>query len=278
MLVVIGPPFSGSDDEFARLAGVTGLVPYELRTKLRAGVWGVVRALGEPARAAGLAERLRGAGFRAAVLDPAVGYDPQRRFVALQALSVEGDQCTLHLRGRDIPIPLRALLTIVRGEVQPGTRGASASSASATYRAVNPSMAELGALREQSLAPRLDAFAAADLHFGTVLWAARIDARSFRFPDLVGGPESTSDGPARQLEALCDGLARLAGVRVDRGSKLSSLLSFTGRPSIARSQTPAPASVGAGRGSAPPPADDRFDAYSRLVAEAERLTQLGRAE
>ena len=47
MLVLLSPEFSGSELQVAQLAQVTGLLPYDLRTRLRPGVWGVLRVLAD---------------------------------------------------------------------------------------------------------------------------------------------------------------------------------------------------------------------------------------
>lgn len=254
MLVLIGPPFAGSDDEYGVLAELTGLLPYELKTKVRPGAWGVVRALGDADRAEELAHRLRSRGFRVAVVDPAVAADPDRLFVPLRALEVTENSLVLHLSEREMPIPFRAVLAVVRGEVQVGSRRRFSSSA--TFRAVAPD-----AGLEVVSTPPIDGFAAADFHFATVLWSARIDARSFDFSIL--GEQS---GGAQDLDRLVDTVAERIGVRVDRASKVSSVASFTGGTGPARSTTPMPGSALAARKEVP----ERFDAYSRLIAEAER--------
>ena len=89
MLVLLGPTFEGSNDEYARLAAATGLLAYDLRTKLRPGCWGVVKALGDPQQAAQLAEHLRAQGFRIAVVDPAIVQEPDRRVVPIRRLKLE---------------------------------------------------------------------------------------------------------------------------------------------------------------------------------------------
>jgi len=259
MLVLIGPPFSGSDDEYGRLAQATGLLPYELRTKVKPGAWGVVKAIAAEVHAEELAERLRGQGFRVAVVDPAVAADPGRLFVPLTALEIHEGNLVLHLTERSMPIPFRALLTVVRGEVQLGARQRSRPESSSTFRAVVP---EAG--METAASTQLDAFAAADFHFATVLWAARIDARSFDF-SVPGRP----NGSAQDLDRLVDAIAERVGVRVDRASRVSSVASFTGGGGPTRVPTPMPGSAPQSRKEVP----ERFDAYSRLVAEAERQSQ-----
>lgn len=192
MLVLIGPPFSGSEDEYGRIAQVAGLLPYELKTKLKPGAWGVIKAIAAPEQAEALGRQLRDQGFRVAVVDTAVAADPGRMFVPLRALELGENSLVLHLSERSMPIPYRALLTIVRGEVQLGSRQRSRPASSSTFRAVVP---EAGV--ELVAATQLDAFAAADLHFATVLWAARIDARAFDFSIL-----GQASGGAQDLDRL----------------------------------------------------------------------------
>lgn len=263
MLVLLGPPFSGSEEEYGRLAQLTGLLPYELKTKLKASAWGVVKALGDPRQADELAARLRAQGFRVAVVDPGVAADPGRMFVQLRALELGESQLVLHLSERAMTIPYRALLTIVRGEVQLGARPrARGASSSSTFRAVVPE-----ANVDAAPSSQLDAYAAADLHFATVLWAARIDARFFDFSSL-----GRAGAGAQELDRLVDFIAERVGVRVDRASRTSSVASFTtGGPS--RAQTPLPGAAPQSRKEVP----ERFDAYSRLVAEAERESRGARS-
>jgi hypothetical protein len=117
---------------------------------------------------------------------------------------------------------------------------------------------------------QFDAFAAADVHFITVSWVARIDARNFDFSALGAGTEAS----AQALDQFAAMLAERARIPVDRGSHVSSLASFTGGPP-GRSNTPPPP-VTAQRRQGETPRDQRFDAYSRLVAEAERQTRKSR--
>ena len=262
MLVVLGPPFEGTDSDYALLSRVTGLVAYDLKTRVKPGVWGVVRALGNELEAAALVDELRAQGFRACALEPAVGGDPARPFVPLTQLELGDDRMVLHLTERSMTIPYRALLVMVRGEVHLGSRPPSEHrTSSSTFRAVMPSAAEVAVFREKAASGELDAYAAVDIHFATVSWAARIDARGFDFAVL---PER-SGTLAGDLDLLMDLIVRKSGVRVDRGARASSLVSFAGAPP--RSGTPVPGQPRI----PPPPRDDRFDAYSRLVAEAERL-------
>lgn len=262
MLVLLGPPFSGTDADYARLAQATGLVAYDLRTRLKPGVWGVVRALADAAQADALAADLSALGYRACAVDPAVGHDVSRPVVQLRTLELGEEQIVLHLRERSMSVPYAALLAIVRGEVQIGERPHSIrSSSSATFRAVVPSAADAGVFREQLQAAAFDAYAAADLHFVTVLWVARIDVRTFDFSPL-GLPGSS----AQDLDRLVDMLSERSGVRADRASRVSSVASFAA--AATRATTPAPGSPAAPRAPA-----ERFDFYSRIVAEAERRTR-----
>lgn len=256
MLVLIGPPFGGTDEEYGRLAQATGLLPYDLRTKLKPDAWGVVRAIGNRGEADELARNLGGQGFRVAVVDASVAADPDRVFVPLKALEVRESDLVLHLSERSMPIPHRALLAIVRGEVQVGGRSGS----SAAFRAVVPGVG--GDVLREASAMQVDAFAAADLHFATVQWAARIDARAFDFSIL-----GDAAGGAQDLDRLVDYLAATTGVRVDRAHRISSVASFTGGVGPTRAATPMPGRAGVPRREVP----ERFDAYSRLIAEAERL-------
>jgi hypothetical protein len=258
MLVLLGPPFQGTDADYGRLARITGMVAYDLRTRLKPGVWGVVRALADPGQARALVELLVQDGFRACAVDPGLGHDPARAIVALRGLEIGESELVLHLRERAMSIPIGALLTIIRGEVQIGASAQAArSGSSATFRAVVPTGSELAALREQ--VALLDAYAAADIHFVTVMWAARIDVRSFDFSIL-----GQANGSAQDLDRLVDHLAERAGVRVDRASRISSVVSFAGAAPL-RATTPMPGSPPIPRGNT-----ERFDFYSRVIAEAER--------
>lgn len=268
MLVLLGPPFTGADDEYARLAQLTGLVVYDLRTKIKPGSWGVVRVLGDGAQAQDLARRLQASGFRVALVDPEVAHDPDRPIVQLRALVLEADHMILELMDRSMAVPYKALLTIVEGEVQIGRqfgRG-SGSTSSTAFRAVMPSPSEIAVFRESMANAPVAAFAAADLHFVTVNWVARIDARHFDF-SILGAP---GEGAADDLNRLCELLAQRSGARIDRSVKSSSVASFASRPVPMRSLSPVPSSQpGRPRDAG---TDERFDAYSRFIAEAERQT------
>ncbi len=257
MLVLLGPSFEGTNSAYTKLSQITGLVAYDLRTKIKPGTWGVLRALADPGKAQWLVERLAAAGFETAMVDAAVAEDAARRIVPVQGMELGSEQLTLRVAGEGMPIPYEALLTIVQGEVRVGTPGrAASSSSSATFRAVVPDAADLQVPSSSSY----DAFLAADLHFATVLWVARIDARHFDFSALPQVSGSALD----DLSALLDQLGTRAKARVDRGVRISNLASFAERPARHGSS-------GAGNSLLPrAPGDPRFDGYSRLLAQAER--------
>jgi hypothetical protein len=112
--------------------------------------------------------------------------------------------------------------------------------------------------RESASASSFNAYAAADLHFATVLWVARLDARSFDFSPLGLASES----PASDLDELVDVLSERAGVRVDRGVRASSVVSTL---------TQGTGALASGPASKESAVDERFDPYSRVIGEAERL-------
>lgn len=268
MLVLLGPSFAGGDAEYQRLSQATGMVAYDLRSRLKPGMWGLVKALADEVEAERLAGALRAAGFPIVVVAREVAYDQKRPIVALRALEITGQELTLHLRERSMSVPVAALCSVVRGEVQVGKGSARASggttTSSSTFRAVVPDASELQVFRESMAPGSFEAFAAADLHFHSVHWVARIDARSFDFKALGIGAAS----PAGALDTLADRLASLAQIRVDRAARASSITSFTQQG--ARSATPAP-SVPMSQRAKEVAGDDRFDPYSRVVGEADRL-------
>ncbi|HWZ89749.1 MAG TPA: hypothetical protein VNW92_12890 [Polyangiaceae bacterium] len=273
MLVMLAPTFDGSAESYARLARATGMVAYDLKSRVKPGLWGIVRVLADEGQAAELARRLQGDGFPVFVVPREVAHDTNRRIVTIRALEVRETELVLHLREREMPIAFGALTCVVRGEVHLGQVPArSMTPTSSTFRAVVPSTSDVQMFRESLSASNFEAFAAADLHFATVLWAARIDARSFDF-SLLG---ERSESPALDLDRLVDEIAKRAGVRVDRGVRASSVVSVLMQvPPGQRSITPP------GGHSQPPrsqasraretPSDERFDPYSRVIAEAERL-------
>ncbi len=263
MLVMLAPSFDGSADAYARLARVTGLVAYDLKARVKPGIWGVVRALADEEQANELAKALLAEGLPVFIVPREVAFDPNRRIVTIRGLEMRADQIILHLREREMSIPFGALTCIVRGEVHLGHVPArSVTPSSSTFRAVVPSAADMQVFRESLSPSNFESYAAADLHFATVLWAARIDARSFDF-SVLG---ATSESPASDLDELVDELSTRSGVRVDRGVRLSSVVSVLMQNGGTRT---GPASQ-APRSSREPPSDDRFDPYSRVIAEAER--------
>lgn len=270
MLILMGPSFAASDADYQRLAKVTGMVAYDLRARLKPQTWGLVKALADEAEAQRLCSALLAEKFPVVLVPREVASDPQRPIVALRALRIEGPQLELHLRERVMEVPVAALCAIVRGEAQVGKGGRGAamgagSSSSSTFRAVVPDASELQVFRESMPPNSFEAFAAADLHFHSVSWVARIDARSFNFRELGIGAAS----PAGALDTLVDRLALLARIRVDRAARASSIASFTqqaGKSSGSPSLPPMPMSQRAKEVAG----DERFDPYSRVIGEAER--------
>ena len=275
MLVLLSPEYAGSELQIAQLAQVTGLLPYDLRTRLRPGVWSVLRVLADFDQARGLVSHLMGLGFRAVVIDSSVGQDPDRKIVYLRGLDVTDSGMALRLSEREMFVPFGALLTIVRGEVHLGRSQRSVSlGAVAGQLRSTPSLgpwssagssgdsASIGDGRNSGVT---DVFAAADLHFATVPWIARIDARELDFPSII----PLQSNVAERLDVLVDWLANQASIRVDRHLRVSSLGSHT-MSSRAASTTPQGLLSPSRRGNSNM-GDEHFDAYSRLVAEAERL-------
>jgi hypothetical protein len=132
---------------------------------------------------------------------------------------------------------------------------------------VVPSTSEVQVFRESVSTPSFEAFAAADLHFHSVTWIARIDARSFDFRALGIGAASL----AGALDTLVDRLALLAKVRADRAARASSISSFTQQALRSASTASVPPSVPMSQRAKEVAGDERFDPYSRVVGEAERL-------
>lgn len=263
MLVLLAPSFDGSDQGYRALARVTGLVPYDLRTRLKPGSWGLVRGIGDRGQAEELARNLSAEGFPAVLVERQVIHDPERRHVPVQALLLGESDFTLRLKDRVMKIPYGALTCIVEGEVQPGrAAGASATSAasSGALRAVAPGVNEMQVFREAQ--GNQVGYLAADLHFATVLWVARIDSRIFDF-------DSKSNSVSARLAAVTNALAERAGVRVDRSVRASSLASFADQAPPMRVNSWPPPSVR----SRIDAVDQRFDTYSRLVGEAERAAR-----
>ncbi len=271
MLVLLGPSFAGGDADYQRLSKVTGMVGYDLRARLKPGTWGLVKALADEVEAQRLAGALLTEGFPIVVVHREVATEPTRPIVALKAVEINGQQLTLQLRERAMTVPVAALCSIVRGEAQVGkasqARAAGGGTSSSTFRAVVPSSNDLQVFRESMPPTNFEAFAAADLHFHSVTWIARIDARSFDFR-AVG---IVAASPAGALDTFVDRLALLAKVRVDRAARASSISSFTQQASkgVAPHSVP-PTSPHSQRGREIA-GDERFDPYSRVVGEAERL-------
>ncbi len=270
MLVLMGPSFAASDADYQRLTKVTGMMAYDLRARLKPGTWGLLKALADEAEAQRLSSALLAEKFPVVIVPREVATDPQRPIVALRALEIDGQQLKLQLRERSMEVPAAALCSVIRGEAQVGKRsqtGPGAGSSSSTFRAVVPDASELQVFRESMPPTNFDAFAAADLHFHSVTWIARIDARAFDFSALGIGAVS----PAGALDILVDRLALLARVRVDRTARASSISSFTQR--MAKSAVPAsmPPSTPISQRGKEVAGDERFDPYSRVVGEAERL-------
>jgi hypothetical protein len=269
MLVLLGPSFAGGDADYQRLSKATGMVAYDLRARLKPGAWGLVKALADEAEAQRLGSALRAEGFPIVIVPREVATDAERPIVGLKALAIEEQELTLQLRERSMTVPAAALCSIVRGEAQvgkaSGARTASGGTSSATFRAVVPNASDLQVFRESMPPTNFEAFAAADLHFHSVTWIARIDARSFDFRAL--GIAATS--PAGALDTLVDRLALLAKVRVDRAARASSIASFTQQAS--RGVGPhGPQSTPMSQRGKEVAGDERFDPYSRVVGEAER--------
>lgn len=273
MLVLMGPSFTATDAEYQRLSKVTGMLAYDLRARIKPGSWGLLKVLGDDGEAERFAAALAVEAFPVVTIARGVATDPERPIVALRALEIAEQQLTLQLRERSMQIPVAALCSIVRGEAQVGRAGAALGRANAasssTFRAVVPDASELQVFREGMPAGSFEAFAAVDLHFHSVTWIARIDARSFDFRALGIGAAS----PAAALDTLADRLALLAKVRVDRNARTSSINSFT-LQAVKASGNASPSS--------PPPmsmsqrakevsGDERFDPYSRVIGQAERL-------
>lgn len=264
MLVLLGPGFDGSDQGYQALARATGLVPYDLRTRVKAGTWGLVRVFADAGQAQELASKLMALGFQVVVVDRAVLTDVERRHVPVSSLVFRETDFLLKLKDREMKIPYGALACVVEGEVQPGrAAGATApgSASSGSLRAVAPGGQEMQIFREAQLAAPIG-YLAADLHFSTVVWIARIDTRGFDF-----GPERTGN-VAADLKKLTTELAERSRVRIDRNVRSSSVASFAEQPASLRGASWPPVSQ---RGK--DALDARFDSYSRILGEAERLAR-----
>lgn len=270
MLILIGPSFEATAPAVQRLAQLTGLVAYDLKTKLRPGSWGVVKLLADVGKARELTEQLQAEGFPAVLVETDVAFDQSRRIVAVDRIGLGADQIELELRGQTMSVPTKGLLTIVQGEaIVRSERGATSPSSSNAFRAVVPTAQDIQAFRDMQITSSYDSFHVADLHFATVLWVARLDARRTDFAPL--GIEGGS--PLQKLEQAVAQITRICDVRVDRAVRTSSLASFATRPTPMRSTSPAPGAPISPRDLKPPPSDPHFDGYSRLVAEAERAAR-----
>lgn len=270
MLILIGPSFEATKPAVQRLAQLTGLVAYDLNTKLRPGSWGVVKLLADVGKARHLTTQLQQEGFPAVLVEADVAFDQSRRIVAVDRIGLGMDEVELELRGQTMRVPTQGLLTIVQGEaIVRSERTAPSPSSGNTFRAVVPTTQDIQAFRETQSTSSYDSFHVADLHFATVLWVARLDARRTDFTPL--GIDSGS--PLQKLEQAVERIAALSGVRVDRGVRTSTLASFATRPAPMRSSSPAPGAPISPRELKPPPSDPRFDGYSRLVAAAERAAR-----
>jgi len=269
VLILIGPSFEATAPAVQRLAQLTGLVSYDLKTKLRPGSWGVVKLLADVAKAKELTAQLQGEGFPAVLVEADVAFDQSRRIVAVDRIGLSADQLELELRGQSMPVPTQGLLTIVQGEAIVRSERTAPAPSSGNFRAVVPTAQDIQAFRETQTTSSYDSFHVADLHFATVVWVARLDARRTDFTPL--GIDSGS--PLQKLEQAVAQVAAVSGVRVDRSVRSSSLASFATRPTPMRSISPAPGAPISPRDLKPPPSDPHFDGYSRLVAEAERAAR-----
>lgn len=253
MFVLLGPSFDGSRDAYQRLARATGLVAYDLKARIRPGLWGVVKLLGDAREAEALAGTLRGLGFVPVLIERAVLHDAERRIVTASSVRMDDGELVLEVPDREVHVPYQALSVIVRGEVQPGRVVTAANPSSGSLRAVVPG-AEAAFVRDaQKLS--FEGYQAADLHFLEVPWIVRVGTRVLEHAGLEHGP--------RALDALVDTIAERGGVRVDRGARTSSVAAFVEQPAPLRSQNPAPQSLRE-------QTDERFDPYSRVIGEAER--------
>ena len=128
-----------------------------------------------------------------------------------------GEQLAIAFRLPSDEQPIEGLCKVVwtthEGEVQPGrtaARGAQQGSpSSGSFRAVAPGVAEMQVFRDAVLGNQVG-YLAADLHFATVLWVARIDTRTFDFG------EGRSPSVASQLGELVDEIARRASIRLGK--------------------------------------------------------------
>lgn len=266
MLVLIGPSFAGSDAQYQLLSELTGMVAYDLRSRAKPGAWGLLKVLADETEAERLRAALVAEGFPVVVVHREVVSDKERPIVALRKLEIEERQLKLQLSERSMVVPVAALCSIVRGEVQVG-KARGSSSSSATFRAVVPDPSDHQVFRESMPNGNFEAFAAVDLHFHSVTWVARIDARAFDFLALGIGAKS----PVSALDTLADRLGLLAGIRVDRAARGSSISGLAQQAAKSAGTPSSPPSMSMARRAKEVAGDDRFDSYSRVIGEAERL-------
>ncbi len=268
MLVLVRLPPNCTEDYYAKLVRSTGMVAYDLKTRLRPGQWGVLRAVASFAEAEDVAATLRHEGLCAHVIDSSLVTEPERAIVAVESVSKTETELGLLVATRWMTVPLAALLVMVRGELREGdaaTVRGTATSSSARLRAVVPAGGDLDVPHVQTAGPGPDADPVLDLHFVTVPWVARLDSR---VTDL--GAFGLPPRRAESLDRVATLLSDASGVRVDRGARLSSLWSYTDRAVRGASRAPG-GSTPPGSGRVRGVVDPRFDAYSLMVAAAERL-------
>jgi len=264
MLVLLGPDFDGTPVSYDRVARASGFVAYDLKARLRPGFWGVVRTLADALQAEALAKELTDVGFSPILVNSEVAHDPERRIVHARGLELGDATFVARVADQEMPIEYAAIACVVRGEVQPGRNPQRSSPSSSSFRAVSPS-SEPPSSRELQQSP-FEAYQAADVHFLSVPWILRLDARSLA---TLGG-----DSGVRALDAIADELSRRAGARVDRGARSSSLAAFAEQTLSMKNPSAEPPSRREARREH---ADERFDPYSRLIGEAERRQRALRA-
>ena len=145
MIVAVGPPLDAVEQHMDLLCHLTGLVAYDLKTRLRPDAWGVVRTLADPKDAFALAHKLQENGLRAVVLDPAVAWDPARRTASVRALEIGTEMLVVTLREGTLRLPHTSLVSIVRGELRIGeaTSWLGGSRVAAAYHVPTAGAAEL---------------------------------------------------------------------------------------------------------------------------------------
>ena len=226
MLVLLGPSFAGGDAEYQRLSKVTGMVAYDLRARLKPGMWGLVKALADEVEATRLAAALKAEGFPIVVMAREVAGDPERPIVWLKGLSIDGQQLTLRLSERSMTVAAGALCSIVRGEAQvgkgsPGRLGiAGSATSSSTFGPWSPNADDLQCSRI-GVASQFRG-----VRGGRPALSLRHLDRAHRRALLR--LKSCASGPAARpvLSIPGDRLALLGRVRVDRSARASSISSF----------------------------------------------------